>query len=170
MKTHTTDSRFDARGEPSVTGAIREKTRRTTGRASRKTASAVGKAAGAVGSALGEATDAVKSAGRSIRDKFDAQAEERYWREQYRTQPYYDDALAYEDYALAYRLGYEGYDRNRGRRFDEVADELRTEYEAGRGSGRLSWERAKAATRAAWDRVAEAAEHLIPGDSDGDGR
>lgn len=149
---------------------LKPRGRPAAGRGSRKTASALGKAAGAVGGAMGEAADAVRSAGRGIRDRFDAAAEERYWREQYRSEPYYDAEMTYEDYAPAYQLGYEAWDRHRGRGFDEVADELRAEYESGRSGGRLSWERARAATRAAWDRVAEASEHLIPGDSDRDGR
>lgn len=170
MKTHTpSEGRYDSR-QPSVTGAMKEKTQRAAGRASRKTASAAGKAAGAVGSAVGDAADAVRSAGRQVRDRIDAAAEERYWRERYRAEPYYDSTMSFDDYLPAYRVGYTGYERHRGRRFDEVSSELRAEYDSGRGNGRLAWERAKDAARAAWDRVAEGAENLIPGDSDRDGR
>lgn len=169
MKTQTPSDRYDS-GATSVTGAMRGKASRAAGRASRKTASVAGKAAGAVGSAIGDAADTVRAAGRGMRERIDAAAEERYWREQYRSQPYYDATLTFDDYLPAYRLGYEGYDRYRGRSFDEVSQELRNEYDAGRGDGRLAWERAKDAVRAAWDRVAEGAENLIPGDSDGDGR
>jgi hypothetical protein len=167
MKTHTIDGRYDsAANQPTVTGALKSKARR----ASRKTASVAGKAAGAVGSALGDAADTVRAAGRNVRERIDAAAEERYWREQYRREPYYDATLTFDDYLPACRAGYGAYERYPDRRFDEVSNELRTEYDAGRGNGRLAWERAKDAARAAWDRVAEGAENLIPGDSDGDGR
>ena len=169
MKPQTPSDRYDS-GATSVTGAMRNKASRAAGRASRKTASVVGKAAGAVGGAVDDAKGALREAARNRRARIDAAAEERYWREQYLSQPYYDATLTFDDYLPAYRLGYEGYDRYRGRDFDEVSQELRNEYDAGRGNGRLAWERAKDAVRAAWDRVAEGAENLIPGDSDGDGR
>lgn len=169
MKTHTPSERYDS-GQRSVTGTMRDKAKRTADRASRKTASAVGKAAGAVGGAVGDAADRVRATGRNVRDRIDASAEERYWREQYRSEPYYDATMTFDDYLPAYRVGYQGYDRYQGRRFDEISNELRAEYDSGRGNGRLAWERAKDAVRAAWDRVAEGAENLIPGDSDLDGR
>ena len=73
---------------------------------------------------------------------------------------------SYDDYAPAYRVGYEGAGRYAGRRFDEVETDLRRDYDSVRGSSKLSWEKAKSAARAAWDRI----ERAMPGDADGDGR
>lgn len=93
--------------------------------------------------------------------------EERYWREAYQSQPYYDRDYTFDDYAPAYRAGYEGF--KAGKKFGEVEGDLRVSYEKARGKSRLAWEKAKHAAKAAWDRVSNAAEEIIPGDSDRDG-
>jgi hypothetical protein len=49
---------------------------------------------------------------------------------------------------------------------DDVEPELRGDYQRLKGKSRLAWEDAKAAARAAWDRV----ERALPGDADDDGR
>jgi len=47
-----------------------------------------------------------------------------------------------------------------------VEPELRGDYQRLKGKSRFAWEDAKAAARAAWDRV----ERALPGDVDDDGR
>lgn len=96
----------------------------------------------------------------------DETVEDTYWREQFRSEPYYQAEYGYDDYAPAYRLGYRSYGEYAGRRFEDVEPELRSAYEADHGSSRLGWERVKLAARAAWDRI----ERAMPGDADGDGR
>ena len=96
----------------------------------------------------------------------DFAAEDRHWREQYKRESYFSADHSYDDYAPAYRVGYEGAGRYAGRRFDEVETDLRRDYDSVRGSSKLSWEKAKSAARAAWDRI----ERAMPGDADGDGR
>jgi uncharacterized protein (TIGR02271 family) len=93
-------------------------------------------------------------------------AHESYWRQNYASAPYYDAGRSFDDYQGAYRTGVEGYSRHQGKSFDQVENELRNDYERHRGSSSLTWEKAKAAARAAWDRV----ERALPGDADGDGR
>jgi hypothetical protein len=113
---------------------------------------AVGSVAGPEGTMIGAAAGAI--------------AEEAYWRENYERQPYYESGMTYDDYGPAYRLGYESRARYAGGRFEDVENDLATDYQARRGRSRLSWERAKQAARAAWDRV----ERALPGDFDKDGR
>jgi hypothetical protein len=129
-------------------------------------------AGGPVGAAAGLVAGAVAGglAGKKIAERINPTEEDAYWREAYRTQPYYSKEYSYDDYAPAYRTGYEGYSRYSDRSFDDVESELRASYEQSRGRSRLSWERAKDATRAAWQRVSNAVERAIPGDSDRDGR
>ena len=75
-----------------------------------------------------------------------------YWQQQYRNEPYYNQARNFRDYEPAYRLGTEGRSRYAGQRFEDVEGDLRGEYEAGRGDSQLGWNEAREATRAAWDR------------------
>jgi uncharacterized protein (TIGR02271 family) len=91
---------------------------------------------------------------------------EGYWRQNYASAPYYEKGRPFEDYQGAYRTGFEGYSRYRGKTFDQVEADLRRDYERNRGSSSLTWEKVKAAARSAWDRV----ERALPGDADRDGR
>ena len=129
---------------------------------------AVGSVAGPVGTAIGAAAGAIAGglAGKAVAEKIDPTAEEAYWRENYEREPYYESGMTYDDYGPAYRLGYESRARYAGGRFEDVENDLATDYQARRGRSRLSWDRAKAATRAAWDRI----ERALPGDFDKDGR
>jgi hypothetical protein len=91
-----------------------------------------------------------------------------YWRDAFKHEPYYAADYTYDDYAPAYRTGYEaaGQYRGQNRRFDELEPELRANYERNKGTSRLTWENARDAVRAAWHRV----ERIMPGDFDNDGR
>ena len=130
----------------------------------------LGTAAGPVGTVVGAAVGAVAGglAGHAAGESINPTVEDTYWRQAHIREPYYRKDYTYDDYAPAYRTGYEGAGRHlpRKRRFDEVDADLRTDYERLKGKSRLSWEEAKAAARAAWHRVERAA----PGDLDNDGR
>jgi hypothetical protein len=85
-------------------------------------------------------------------------AEEAYWRESFRSEPYYRAEFSYEDYGPAYRVGYTGPVRRHGE-FDELEGQLKDDFQRVRGRSRLRWEEAREATRAAWRRVTEREEH-----------
>ena len=129
---------------------------------------ALGAMAGPVGAAVGLVAGAVAGglAGKGVAEKIDPTVEDTYWRENYIKQPYVERTLPYDAYRPAYRTGYEGYTRYPGRRYEDVEADLQRDYERNRGTSSLTWDRAKSATRAAWNRV----ETAIPGDSDKDGR
>ena len=132
---------------------------------------AIGAAVGGpVGAAVGLAAGAVAGglAGKGAAEVVNPTAEDAYWRQNYSTQPWVERTRTYDDYAPAFRTGYEGYARYGTQRksFDQVEPNLRTDYERLKGKSSLAWENAKAASRAAWDRV----ERAMPGDADGDGR
>ena len=76
-----------------------------------------------------------------------------YWRDQYRNEPYVTKGQKYDEYAPAYRTGYEGRSQYAGQRFDDVEDNLKRDYENNRGNSPLGWDKAKQACRAAWDRA-----------------
>ncbi len=116
---------------------------------------AIGTVAGPVGTAIGAAVGAVVGglAGKGIAEKIDPTVEDAYWRENYRNRPYAKSGDAYDSYAPAYRTGYEGYGRYSGKSYAEVERDLQNDYSKHRGTMGLEWDKAKQATRDAWDRL-----------------
>ena len=132
---------------------------------------AIGSVAGPIGTAVGAVVGAVAGglAGKGVAEAVNPTAEESYWRENYTTRPYVTSGESYsydEDYAPAYRYGWESRTQHAGRRYDDVETDLERGWDQAKGKSRLSWDRAKYATRDAWHRV----ERAMPGDADRDGR
>lgn len=131
---------------------------------------AAGALLGAAGGPAGAAAGAVVGglvgglAGKEIGEQIDPTSEDAYWREHYRNRSYVEPGSDYEAYRPAYQYGWESRSRYSGRRFDEVEPELAKGW--GQTKSKLGWEKAKAATRDAWDRI----ERALPGDADGDGK
>lgn len=86
-----------------------------------------------------------------------------YWRDNHIGQPGYIEGYSYEDdYAPAYRLGYQGRGRYTDRGWEQAEADLRSDWDSLKGKSRLTWDEARAASRAAWQR----AEQALPGDVD----
>ena len=132
---------------------------------------AVGGVTGPVGAAIGAVAGAAVGAlaGDRIADAIDPVAEEQYWRDNYTSRPYATGA-SYDDYGPAYRYGVDAYTRYPDRSFDDVESDLDRGWGSARGTSSLEWNRAKHATRDAWQRVSDAVERATPGDSDRDGK
>ena len=86
------------------------------------------------------------------RPVFNPTAEEAYWRDAFRREPYYRTEFTYEDYSPAYRVGYTGPVRRSGE-FESLEGELKNDFDQVRGRSRLRWEEAREAARAAWRRT-----------------
>ena len=129
---------------------------------------AVGTVAGPVGTIAGAAAGAIVGglAGKAIGKAIDPTVEDAYWQKTYSKESYYQSGLTYDDYAPAYRTGYQGRAQYAGRKFDDVERDLEASYNREKGSSKLGWDKAKRASRAAWDRI----ERAIPGDFDRDGK
>jgi uncharacterized protein (TIGR02284 family) len=85
-----------------------------------------------------------------------------YWKETYAGEPYYEQGRLYEDYRPAYELGWLGYHMYGGD--FEVADRaLANDWAMRKGVSDLDWERARPATRAAWQRAQNAREYASDG-------
>ena len=133
---------------------------------------AIGAVGGPVGSAVGAVVGAVVGglAGKGVAEAIDPTAEDTYWRDNFNQRPYVNAGTDYDEYAPAYRYGYTAYSRYPGRSFDEVESDLSHDWQSNRGKSRLEWEKAKLATRDAWQRVSDRIERATPGDSDRDGK
>jgi hypothetical protein len=130
-----------------------------------------GTAVGPVGTIVGAVAGAVIGglAGKGVAAAFDPVAEDAYWRDNYSSRPYVAGGR-YEDYGPAYRYGVDGYGQYKGRTFEQVEPELMRDWQRAKGSSKLTWDTAKHATRESWQRVSDAVERAVPGDSDHDGK
>jgi hypothetical protein len=124
---------------------------------------------GPVGAAIGAAVGAVAGAVMG-KKAADPSVEDKYWRDNHTSRPYASKDVGFDHYQPAYRAGVDSFNRNPGRSFDDVEPELGRDWNRARGSSSLEWEHARPAARDAWERVSNAAERVIPGDSDKDGR
>lgn len=130
---------------------------------------AVSGPAAPIGAAIGAAAGAVAGglAGKGVAEKIDPTIEDDYWRQHHPDRPYAEPSYTYEmDYRPAYQYGWSSRSDYPDRQFGEVESDLERGWEGAKGQSRLSWDKAKYATREAWHRV----ENAIPGDADNDGR
>lgn len=110
---------------------------------------------GPAGAAVGLVAGAVIGglAGKAVGEAVNPTKEESHWRSNYKSEPYYNASYNYDDYAPAYRTGWEGYSRYSGKSYDEIESTLQSDYEKNRGQSKLEWNDARHATRSAWDRL-----------------
>ena len=91
-------------------------------------------------------------AGKGAAEAVNPTAEDAHWREHHVNEPYYSDAYTYDDYAPAYRAGYQSAVHGRAD-WAATRSELHQRWEAERESSRLSWLDAEPAAKAAWERA-----------------
>lgn len=117
-----------------------------------------GAVAGPVGMVAGAVIGAVAGgvAGKAAAEVVNPTQEEKFWREQHASRPYARGSSAYEDYASAYKYGWEsaGRVRGEGQTFENVEGALGRGWNDARGTSGLGWNEAREATRDAWNRVA----------------
>ncbi len=131
-----------------------------------------GTVVGPVGTVIGAAVGALAGglAGKSVGEMIDPTAETAYWRDNYKSRPYVGSDSTFDHYEPAYRYGMDSFGQYRGRDFDEVEPHLSRDWNSARGTSTLTWDKAKHATRDAWNRVSDTVERAVPGDSDRDGK
>lgn len=98
-------------------------------------------------------------------NRIDPSKEDAYWQSQFDKEHYVEPGASYDDFRSAYKTGYEGYDRYRGRTYDEAENDLKSDWERTSGNTTVAWEKAKQAVKAVWHRL----ENAMPGDADNDG-
>lgn len=120
-----------------------------------------GMVAGPVGAVAGAVVGAVAGAmvGKAAAEAVNPTVETKFWKESYASRPYANGGFSYDEYAPAYRYGWESFGKSdsKGKRFDSVEADLQRGWDQAKGTSRLGWEQAKAATKDAWDRVEQAA-------------
>lgn len=120
------------------------------------TGAAVGAAiAGPVGAAVGAVVGGVAGAysGRGVAEAVNPTVEETFWRENHASQEWAGEGSTYDDYAPAYRSGYEAVAKYAGRDYAEIETDLALDYKKHDPNTALPWDRARPAVKAAWQRV-----------------
>lgn len=119
---------------------------------------AAGTVAGPVGTIAGAAVGALLGglAGKGVAEAIDPTRERAYWSENFRGRDYVEQDSSFDDYGPAYGFGVEARGRHPGREFDDVESQLSGEWDSGRGTSGLDWERARHAARDAWNRIGPA--------------
>jgi len=108
---------------------------------------------GPVGALVGGAAGAIVggAAGHAVAERIDPTVEDAYWSENYSDRDYVGDDDDYDTYRPAYRHGWESYQSNPDRDWDdELQAEMREEWNELKTDTKLEWEEAKLATRDAW--------------------
>ncbi|MGE4242511.1 hypothetical protein [Ramlibacter sp.] len=84
------------------------------------------------------------------------QEQDTYWQQAHAGEQYFRRELGYEDYAPAYCVGYIGYAQygGNGGTYDDAEKSLCANWVRIKGDARLSYDEARLAMRAAWDRAA----------------
>lgn len=114
--------------------------------------------AGPVGAVVGAAIGGVAGglAGKGAAEVVNPTVEETYWRGEYLNRPYVHRGTPYDEYATAYRYGWESRSRHDGKRFDDVESDLEQGWATAKGKSSLAWANAREATRDAWNRAERA--------------
>ena len=91
--------------------------------------------------------------GRSAAEKIDPAVEETFWRMSFASRPYANHGVGYEQYAPAYKYGWETRAEHAGKPFKEVEKQLEAGWSKVKGTSTLAWNHARSATRDAWHRL-----------------
>ena len=115
---------------------------------------AAGTIGGPVGTLVGGVIGAVVGglAGKAAAEAVNPSTEEAHWRENYTSEPYFEQGRSFDDYGPAYMHGVNGrlqHDTD----WDSAEPRLASEWSNARVNSGLNWEQARPASRAAWDRV-----------------
>ena len=118
------------------------------------TGAAAGSVAGPIGTAVGGVVGAVIGglAGKGAAEAVNPTAEDAYWADAYQREPYFAQGYTYDDYAPAYRAGYQSV-RDGIVDWNDARSDWERRWEAERAESRLGWTQAEPAVKAAWERA-----------------
>lgn len=116
---------------------------------------AAGTVVGPVGTVVGAAVGVIVGglAGKGVAETIDPTSEAAYWRDNFKSRPYAENATSFDDYGPAYGYGVSSYTKYPGRSFDDAEADLSRDWVDARGASKLQWDQARKATRDAWERI-----------------
>ncbi|MBD2091079.1 YsnF/AvaK domain-containing protein [Microcoleus sp. FACHB-1515] len=116
---------------------------------------------GPIGAVVGAAIGSVVGGlvGKGAAEAVNPTQEDEYWRSNHTSRSYVEKDRTYDDYAPAYKAGYEGFGRygDSEKTFEEVEPDLKRDYEATHATAgtAMPWEKAREASRDAYMRLYE---------------
>jgi hypothetical protein len=120
---------------------------------------AVGAAGGPVGAVIGGIVGGAVAGGlvgKGVGELIDPTTEDAWLREYFGARTNRRERESHEHYRHAYRYGLLSAEQHPGRRFEDVEPDLRTGWDAARGTCPLGWDDARDAVRDAFDRASQA--------------
>ena len=108
-----------------------------------------------IGTGVGAAVGAIVSglAGKGVAEVIDPTSEVAFWRDNFKSRPYAENANSFDDYGPAYGYGVSSYTKYPGRSCHDVEADLSRDWNGARGASNLQWDQARNATRDAWERI-----------------
>lgn len=76
-----------------------------------------------------------------------------WWHDNFQDRPYVSADRKFEDYEPGYRFGYESANRYKGKNWNNIESNLRSDWDRFEGRGQSTWENVKDSVRDAWDKV-----------------
>jgi len=119
------------------------------------TGAVAGLAGGPIGTVVGTIVGGVAGAyaGKAVAENIDPTVEAAYWETEYVKRPYYNNQHGFDEYAPAYRVGWEAYDPAMPEDWMSRQELARERWENEGGHTAMSWEEAQPAAEEAYCRV-----------------
>jgi uncharacterized protein YcfJ len=116
-----------------------------------------GAVGGPIGALIGAAVGGIAGglAGKGVAEEINPTVENEYWRENYSSCPYVEPGVDYDQYAPAYQHGWAARVLYAGKTFDEAEADLQHNWEINKANQKLTWDKARLASRDAWNRIEE---------------
>jgi len=118
---------------------------------------AAGVAAGPVGAVVGAVAGAVAGGygGKAFGEWIDPTTDDAWLKENFQSRPYVKKGETFDTYTPAYRYGGQAEAQHQGRSFNEIENNVRTDYEKTPAAQSMDWNRAKPAVQDAYDRTCQ---------------
>jgi hypothetical protein len=125
------------------------------------TGMAIGAATGPIGAAVGAVVGGVVGgyAGKALGEVIDPTEDDTWLNDNFSSRPYARSGKNYDSYVSAFRFGGEAERKYQGRPFEDIQDDVRSDYESSDAAKQLPWDDARLAVHDAYERTCYLRQH-----------